>query len=81
MSSESHNGPVESFEESKVQGYEVRDANIRDLFGFGIGMAVVLFIVAVGMIFVFHYYARTQTLGPTASPFENSRTIPPLPRL
>lgn len=81
MASEFHNDTVPTFEESKVEGYEVRDANTRALFGFGVGMAVVLIIVAVGMIFTFQHFARTQTLGPTASPFENSRTIPPLPRL
>jgi hypothetical protein len=81
MASESHNDGVHSFEQSKEVGYEVRDANIRGLLGFGVGMAVVLFIIVVAMIGVFRYFADTQNLGPTASPFENTRTIPPLPRL
>jgi len=81
MASEPHNDGVHSFEQSKEAGYEVRDANIRGLLGFGVGMAVVLFIIVVAMILVFRYFAHTQNLGPTASPFENTRTIPPLPRL
>lgn len=81
MATETQNGPAQSFEESKAAGYEIRDASIRGLVGFAIGMAVVLFIITVAMIWTFRYYAHTQTLGPTASPFENSRTIPPLPRL
>jgi len=81
MGTEAHNNPIESFDQSKTAGYEVRDANIRALVGFGIGMAVVLFIITVSMIWVFRYYAHVQNLGPSASPFENTRTIPPLPRL
>jgi hypothetical protein len=81
MASETHNDPLQTFEESKVEGYEVRDANVRGLVGFGVGLAVLLVIIVVGMIFTFQHFAHTQNLGPTASPFENSRTIPPLPRL
>jgi hypothetical protein len=81
MASETHHDTVHSFEQSKQVGYEVRDANVKGLLGFGVAMAIVLFIITVAMIGVFRYYAHTQNLGPTASPFENSRTIPPLPRL
>jgi hypothetical protein len=62
-------------------GYETRDASIPALLKFAATLAVVLVIVSFGMRWVFGYFARTQTLGPTSAPFENNRTSPPLPRL
>jgi len=62
-------------------GYEVRDANPAAIVKFGVGLAIVLIVVAIGMRLVFGYFAETQTLGPAASPFENARTLPPQPRL
>lgn len=62
-------------------GYEVRDASPSGILTFGIGLAVVLIVVAIGMRVVFGYFAETQNLGPAASPFENARTLPPQPRL
>ncbi len=62
-------------------GYETRDVNIAALLKFAVSLAVILIIVSFGMKWTFNYYAKTQTLGPAATPFENERTIPPLPRL
>jgi len=62
-------------------GYEVRDANPAAIVKFGVGLAIVLIVVAIGMRWVFGYFAETQNLGPAASPFENARTLPPQPRL
>ena len=62
-------------------GYEVRDANPAAIVKFGVVLAIVLIVVAIGMRWVFGYFAETQTLGPAASPFENARTLPPQPRL
>jgi len=62
-------------------GYEVRDANPAAIVKFGVGLAIVLIVVATGMRWVFGYFAETQNLGPAASPFENARTLPPQPRL
>lgn len=62
-------------------GYETRDASIAGLLKFAASLAVVLIVVSFGMDWVFWHFAKTQTLGPAATPFENARTIPPLPRL
>jgi hypothetical protein len=61
--------------------HETRDANIRRLVQFGIGLAILTaFGLAVSDV-VFHYFAAHQKLGPPASPFENARQLPPAPRL
>src|SRR5580658_8999835 len=62
-------------------GYETRDVNVAALLKFAVSLAVILFIVSYGMRWTFTYFAKTQNLGPAATPFENERTIPPLPRL
>ena len=62
-------------------GYETRDANIGSVLKFAATLAAVLIVVSFGMKWVFGYFAKTQTLGPTSAPFENNRMIPPLPRL
>ena len=62
-------------------GYETRDASIPALVKFAVTLAIVLIVVSFGMRWLFGYFARTQTLGPTTAPFENTRTIPPVPRL
>jgi|HubBroStandDraft_4_1064222.scaffolds.fasta_scaffold33041_4 hypothetical protein len=62
-------------------GYETRDASIPALLKFAVSLAAIIAVVAVGMRWTRDYYAKTQNLGPTATPFENERIIPPLPRL
>jgi len=62
-------------------GYETRDANIRALVYFAVGLAATLVLVIVGMIWVFRYFSQTQSLGAPASPFVDIRTLPPQPRL
>ncbi len=62
-------------------GYETRDASISGLLKFAASLAVIIVIVSVGMRWTRDYYAKTQNLGPTVTPFENQRIIPPLPRL
>jgi hypothetical protein len=62
-------------------GYETRDVNVSALLKFAVSLAVILVVVSFGMKWTFDYYAKTQTLGPAATPFEDERTIPPLPRL
>jgi hypothetical protein len=62
-------------------GYETRDANPRSLIHFGLGLFLVLVVVMVGMKWVFDYFGRVQQLGPPATPFEQGRTLPPMPRL
>jgi hypothetical protein len=62
-------------------GYETRDASIPALLKFAVSLAVIIIVVSFGMKWLFNYDAKTQSLGPTVTPFENERTIPPLPRL
>ena len=62
-------------------GYETRDASIRGLVLFAVGLAATIALVFVGMVGVFHYFSRSQSLGSPASPFADVRTLPPQPRL
>jgi hypothetical protein len=62
-------------------GYETRDVSTSGLLKFAASLAVIIVIVSFGMKWTFGYYAKTQNLGPTVTPFENERIIPPLPRL
>jgi len=63
------------------EGYEHRDANTRSLLMYGLGLVVVLVLVLLSMKWMFSYFAKSQPLGPPASPFENARVLPPEPRL
>ncbi len=74
-------GRVSPSANSPSEGYEHRDANTRSLFKYGLGLAVILVIVLWSMKWMFSYFAKTQPLGPPASPFENARVLPPQPRL
>lgn len=64
-------------------GYERRDASIPALLQFGFWLAVIIIVVLVAMKWTFFYFAKTQELGPPASPLatENARLLPPNPRL
>ena len=61
--------------------HETVDANIRSLVHWGIGVFALLLAGFLVSLATFRYFIRTQGLGPPASPFENSRTLPPAPRL
>lgn len=61
--------------------YEIRDVNTRVILYFVAVLFVVLVITLVSMRGLFGYFSETQNLGPGASPFDNSRTLPPAPRL
>lgn len=61
--------------------YEKRDVNTRAILYFVAVLFVVLVITLVSMRGLFGYFSETQNLGPGASPFDNSRTLPPSPRL
>ena len=63
------------------KGYERTDADIGSLLKFGLGLFVVLVVVIFAMKWMFFYFAKSQQLGPPASPFENARVLPPQPRL
>ncbi|MGH9712440.1 MAG: hypothetical protein ACRD5M_03975 [Candidatus Acidiferrales bacterium] len=67
--------PVES------AGYEHSDADVPSLVKFGLTLLVILVVVSLSMWRMFLYFAKSQQLGPPASPFENARVLPPQPRL
>jgi len=71
----------QAMRDARKQGYERRDADVRKLVQFGFWLAVILVVVLLAMHWVFSYYAKSQQLGPPASPFENARVLPPAPRL
>lgn len=63
--------------------YERRDANVPALLKIALTMLVVIVGVMISMDGMFHYFAKSQLLGPPASPFEaeDVRVLPPQPRL
>jgi hypothetical protein len=62
-------------------GYEKRDASIRGLLLFGLGLAVLLALTFFGMKWTLDFLSAKSPLGPPAAPFENARVLPPSPRL
>lgn len=67
--------------EQPARGYETRDANVRNLLIFGAGLCALVVLGLVGSMAVLRYFVAHQGLGPPVSPFANSRTLPPEPRL
>jgi hypothetical protein len=63
------------------EGYEQKDADVRNVARYGLALAITLVIVMVAMDWTFKFFAKIETLGPPASPFENVRVLPPQPRL
>ncbi len=62
--------------------HETRDASVRTLIHWGIGLAVFLVAGLVVAYVTFRYYTTQENAGPPASPLEsNVRTLPPEPRL
>lgn len=62
-------------------GYEHRDANVSSLYKYGLTLAVLIAVVMLAMVGTYHFFAKIESLGPPASPFENVRVLPPQPRL
>ena len=81
MSMETKNPVPPASGASPAERYERRDANIGALLKFALGLFVILVVVFVGMKWTFTHFAKSQQLGPPASPFENARVLPPSPRL
>jgi hypothetical protein len=63
------------------EGYERSDADVRSLLKFGLSLFLILVAVLISMKWMFFYFAKSQQLGPPASPFENARVLPPAPWL
>jgi hypothetical protein len=68
-------------ESKRGPGYETRDASIPTLVKFAIGLFVLLVVALWAMRGLFNYFRVEQTLGPPASPFADTRPLPPSPRL
>jgi hypothetical protein len=62
-------------------GYEKRDASIRGLLLFGLGLAVVIVITFFAMKWTLDFLSAKSPMGPPAAPFENARVVPPSPQL
>lgn len=63
--------------ESPASGHETSDANIRIVAKFGIGLFIFIVVSLVIVRVTFDYFAKRQGLGPPASPFEDTRKLPP----
>jgi hypothetical protein len=63
------------------EGYEHADANVRSLYQFGAVLAILIVAVMWAMVYTYNFFAKHESLGPPASPFENQRELPPQPRL
>jgi hypothetical protein len=61
--------------------FERRDVNTRTILIFVGVLFLTLLVTFVSMRGLFGYFSETQNLGPGASPFDNSRMLPPAPRL
>jgi hypothetical protein len=63
------------------EGYEHADTNVRSIYHFGAVLAILIVAVMWSMVHTYNFFAKHESLGPPASPFENQRELPPQPRL
>lgn len=63
--------------ESPARGHETSDANVRAVVKFAVGLFLSIVASLVIVWVTFNYFVRHQELGPPASPFENTRKLPP----
>ena len=61
--------------------YETRDVSLHGMVYSAIALAALVILGLLASWFVFRYEVRVQKLGPPASPFDTTRTLPPAPRL
>ena len=61
--------------------YEKRDVATRPMMWSAIGLVILTVAGLAASWIVMKYFVTTQKLGPPASPFDQSRTLPPAPRL
>lgn len=62
-------------------GYEKRDASVRGLLLFGLGLGIAIVITFFAMKWTFNFLSIESPLGQPAAPFANGRELPPSPRL
>src|SRR5262252_7278130 len=63
------------------EGYEHADTDVRSIYHFGVALAILILAVMWAMVHTYNFFAKHESLGPPASPFENRRPLPPQPRL
>ncbi len=68
---------------NSTRRHETTDADVRAIVKFAVGLFVTLVAALVLVTVVFNYFAAHQGLGPPASPFADTRELPPpnVPRL
>lgn len=59
------------------RGHETTDASARAVITFAVGLFVFIVAAMVIVWVTFTYFVKHQGLGPPASPFENTRKLPP----
>ena len=69
--------------ENSTRRHETTDADIGKIVRFGVGLFLTVVVSLWAMRALFDYFVERQQLGPPASPFEDTRKLPPadLPRL
>ncbi len=65
----------------KERRYETRDFTSRAMVYSAFGFALLTLVGLLVSWLAFRHFVRVQKLGPPASPFENTRELPPAPRL
>ena len=78
---EEHLERPEDREENKDAGYEIKDANIKQVVLAGLGIAAVTVIACFAMYFLFNLLKHGESQGQTINPMAGPRTLPPNPRL
>jgi hypothetical protein len=63
------------------ENYEHSDANVRDILKSGLWLAAILFVVFIAMRWTFSMMGKMTPMGSPASPFGDTRVMPPAPRL
>lgn len=63
--------------EKPSRRHETSDADIRSIVKFAVGLFLTIVASVVVVSALFNYFVAHQGLGPPASPFENTRKLPP----
>jgi hypothetical protein len=66
---------------TREEGYERRDASVRGLLLFGLGLAIVIVFTFYAMKWTFNWLSAETPRGPAAAPFESAAQVPPAPLL
>ena len=74
--SETHQGP-----ENSPRRYEDSDVSVGRLFAFAAGVVGLVLVGVLSSAVVFHFFVQHTPMGPPASPFEDTRAMPPDVRL